>query len=146
MRILAASLFFASVLFVLADGPEDNIAEKVRPVPPEGVMVPAEVRADLQKGVDDLGKQIATLKKSLAGKPIAELLPDVEIFHNSVRYALAHNEFYDVKEFPIAKKHLQLGMDRAKSLAEGKAPWTTATGLVVRGYRCLLYTSPSPRD
>ncbi|MEY4946872.1 MAG: hypothetical protein RIR22_1573, partial [Planctomycetota bacterium] len=34
MRILAASLFFASVLFVLADGPQDNIAEKVRPVPP----------------------------------------------------------------------------------------------------------------
>jgi len=144
MRILAASLFFASVLFVLADGPQDNIAEKVRPVPPEGVMVPAEVRADLQKGVDDLGKQIATLKKSLAGKPQAELLPDVEIFHNSVRYALAHNEFYDAKEFPIAKKHLQLGMDRAKSLTEGKAPWTTATGLVVRGYRSKIDDSVQP--
>lgn len=144
MRIAAFSLIVASVMFVFADGPQDNVIDKVRPVPPEGIAVPAEVRADLQKGVDDLGRQIANLRKQLAGKPLAELLPDVEIFHNSVRYALAHNEFYDAKEFPVAKKHLQLGSERAKSLAEGKAPWTTATGLVVRGYRSIIDDSVQP--
>ncbi len=109
MRILAASLFFASVLFVIADGPQDNIAEKVRPVPPEGVMVPAEVRADLQKGVDDLGKQIATLKKSLAGKPQAELLPDVEIFHNSVRYALSPQRILRCQGIPHRQETPAIG-------------------------------------
>ena len=144
MRIAACSLMLLSLVFVLADGPQDNIPDKVRPVPPEGVPVPAEVRAELQKGVDDLGKQIANLKKQLANKPLADLLPDVEIFHNSVRYALQHNEFHDAKEFPVARKHLQLGMERAKSLAEGKAPWTTATGLVVRGYRSVIDDSVQP--
>jgi len=144
MRTLAFSLFISSVLFVLADGPADNLAEKVRPVPPEGIPVPAEVRTELKKGLEVLGNQITSLKKSLVGKPQADLLPDVEIFYNSVRYALTYNEFYDAREFPVAAKHLQLGLERAKALAEGKAPWTTATGLVVRGYRSNIDDSVQP--
>ncbi|MSR31708.1 MAG: hypothetical protein EXR99_09405 [Gemmataceae bacterium] len=144
MRSIAALAFIGLSLGIFADGPGDNIPAKVRPVPPDGIPVPDAVRSELQKGIDELGAQIASLEKSLAGKPAIELLPDVRIFHNSVRYALTHNEFYDAKEFQAANNQLKLGKERAKFLAEGKAPWTTATGLVVRGYHSVIDGSIQP--
>src|SRR5262249_42778943 len=82
-----------------------------------------------------LGKDIDGLRAALQDKPsLLELLPDVQIYHNAVRYALTYDEFYDVKQVPIARNLLQQGRERAKALREGKAPWKTATGLVVRGY------------
>ena len=44
----------------------------------------------------------------------------------------------------MAKKLLEQGMDRAKQLREGKAPWNTATGLVVRGYVSKIDGSVQP--
>src|SRR5205807_9832877 len=83
------------VLVAYADGPADNVPDKVRPVPPPGVQVPDAARKELQYGVDQLGQRIEHLKKSLEKKPaLLELLPDVEIYHNAVRYALTYNEFY----------------------------------------------------
>jgi hypothetical protein len=41
----------------------------------------------------------------------------------------------DVKEVPKAKALLAVGMERAKALHAGEAPWNAQTGLVVRGYR-----------
>ena len=81
----------------------------------------------------------------MKGKPaLLELLPDVQIYHNAVRYALKHNEFFNAREVPVAKKLLQQGMERAKQLREGKAPWNTATGLVVRGYVSKIDGSVQP--
>src|SRR5437764_15425690 len=88
-----------------ADGPGDNIVDKVRRVPPPGIEVPEADKADLLKGVDQLGKAIADLRVSLKGKPaLLELLPDVQIYHNAVRYALQHNEIYQKKEIATARK------------------------------------------
>jgi pimeloyl-ACP methyl ester carboxylesterase len=130
---------------VFADGPADNIAENVRPVPPPGIAVPDAERAELQQGVEALGKVIADLRRELTKKPaLLDLLPDVQIFHNAVRYALTYNEFYDPKEFVIARDFLKQGHDRARLLHEGKAPWTTATGLVVRGYVSKIDGSVQP--
>lgn len=130
---------------LLADGPADNVPENVRPVPPPGIAVPDEDRANLASGIEELGKEIETLRQQLQGKAgLLELLPDVQIFHNSVRYALNHNEFYDKKEFDVARSHLKRGLERAKQLREGKAPWTTATGLVVRGYVSRIDGSVQP--
>src|SRR5262249_10736127 len=130
---------------LLADGPGDNVPEKVRPVPPPGIAVPDEERADLTSGIEELGKEIETVRKQLQSKPgLLGLLPDVQIFHNAVRYALKHNEFYDRKEIDVARPHLKRGLERAKQLREGKAPWTTATGLVVRGYVSRIDGSVQP--
>src|SRR5262245_59038818 len=118
-----------------ADGPGDNLPDKVRPVPPPGIAVPPEVRAELQAGSDALGREIAELRTALKARPrLLELLPDVQIYHNAVRYALQFNEFYGDKEFAVARNLLKQGTDRAAALRDGKAPWATATGLVVRGY------------
>ncbi len=141
---LLALLLPAVALF--ADGPGDNIAEKVRPVPPTGIAIPDKDRAELELGVAELGKRIEDLRKRFHQdkSPLLELLPDVQIFHNAVRYALRHNEFYDLKEVPVARAHLERGRERAAQLREGKSPWTTATGLVVRGYISKIDGSVQP--
>src|SRR4051812_47100213 len=60
-----------------ADGPQDNVPEKVRPVPPPGVKVSEADSADLEQGIGALGKEIESLREQLQGKPSLELLPDV---------------------------------------------------------------------
>jgi pimeloyl-ACP methyl ester carboxylesterase len=127
-----------------ADGPGDNVADKVRPVPPPGVAIPDGERKELENGVAELGKEIDALRSSLNGKPLLDLLPDVQVYHNAVRYALAYNEFFNLKEVPVARTLLKQGMERAKQLRDGKAPWTSATGLVVRGYVSKIDGSVQP--
>src|SRR5215472_2032600 len=102
MKPCYLSLLFLSLILkaVWADGPGDNVADKVRPVPPPGVAIPDADRKELEAGIAELGKEIEALRTSLAGKPLLELLPDVQIHHNAVRYALTYNEFFNVKEVP----------------------------------------------
>jgi len=141
--------FLAAIFAVTvrADGPADNIADKVRPVPPKPKdPVSATDKAELQKGVDELGAEIDSLRNTLKGKPdLLALLPDIQIFHNSVRYAITYDEIFDAtREVPFARKQLQLGMERAKALKAGSAPWTVQTGLVVRGYVSKIDGSVQP--
>jgi pimeloyl-ACP methyl ester carboxylesterase len=144
-QFLSLSLFLVVTARACADGPADNIAEKVRPVPPPGITVPDADGAALRQGAEALGKEIAALRESLAGKPaLAELLPDVEIYFNAVHYALEYGEFYDAKELTVARDQLAKGMERARQLRDGQSPWTTATGLVVRGYRSKIDGSVQP--
>ncbi|MFL5342145.1 MAG: prolyl oligopeptidase family serine peptidase, partial [Gemmataceae bacterium] len=137
------ALLLAAPLF--ADGPADNVADNVRRVPPPGVAIPDADRQELQAGADALGKEISELRTSLKGKPaLLDLLPDVQIFHKAVDWALRYNEFYDVKEVAVAKQQLQLGMERAKALRDGKPSWPARTGLVVRGYVSKIDGSVQP--
>src|SRR5262249_27439850 len=64
--------------------------------------------------------------------------------HNAVRYALQHDEFFNPREIAVARTLLKQGLDRARQLRDGKAPWATATGLVVRGYVSRLDDSVQP--
>ena len=109
----------------------------IKPVPAVGIEVPAADRAELEAGLAHLRASIDKLK---AGP----LLPDVLIYHEAVRYALQYNEFFKPAEIAAAKTLLQQGEARAAQLAEGQAPWTTATGLVVRGYVSKIDKSIQP--
>ena len=44
----------------------------------------------------------------------------------------------------MAKGLLEQGLERAKQLRDGKAPWNTATGLIVRGYISKIDGSVQP--
>jgi Prolyl oligopeptidase family len=99
----------------------------IKSVPPAGIEIAAAERAELQAGLEHL--RAATTK--LAKNP---LLADVLIYQEAVRYALEYNEFFKADEVAKARLLLQHGEQRAADLAEGRAPWVTATGLVVRGY------------
>ena len=135
MKQALGSLLIFLILFtgkLLADGPRDNIPEKVRSIPPVGIEIPQCVQEKLESGLKELGEAIKSLRKK---KGIDHLLPDVEIYHKAVRYILEGRQFYKKKDFAMAEKVLAQGMERAQDLANGNAPWTTQKGLVVRGYR-----------
>jgi pimeloyl-ACP methyl ester carboxylesterase len=115
----------------LADGPADNIPEKVRPTPPLGIAVPDADRAALQQGLDELGQAIDGLRGNAKAAP---LLPDVQIYQNAVRYALQYGEFFAPNEIGKAKSLLERGKERARQLAAGEAPWLAQPGPSARGY------------
>jgi len=143
MRLLLASLLLASMAF--ADGPADNIPDHVRPVPPPGIKISTEDRADLEKGAGDLFKEIESLRGFLKNKPaLLALLPDVEVYHKAVDWALRYDEFFQPQEIAIARDLLKRGVDRAQALRLGKTPWLAQTGLVVRGYRSKIDGSVQP--
>jgi len=112
-------------------------AQPSKPVPPPGIEVPAPDRAELQAGLEHLRASIDKVRSN----PLA---PDVLIFHEAVRYALQYNEFFNANEIAKAKALLQQGEDRAAQLAQGQAPWNTATGPVVRGYVSKIDKSVQP--
>jgi poly(3-hydroxybutyrate) depolymerase len=128
MRRLSGVFLFA--VAALAQPP-------VKPVPAIGIELRAADRAELQAGLDHLRASIDKLKSG-------PLLPDVLIYHEAVRYALQYNEFFKPAEIAAAKTLLQQGEERAAQLAEGRSPWTTTTGLVVRGYVSKIDKSIQP--
>jgi hypothetical protein len=110
---------------------------QIKPVPPAGIEVPAADRAELEAGLARLRDATAKLKTN-------PLLPDILIYQEAVRYALQYNEFFKADEIAKAKLLLQHGEERARQLASGQAPWTTAPGLVVRGYISKIDKSVQP--
>ncbi len=137
-RRLSLPLLFAVAALSFADGPTDNIAEKVRPVPPLGIEIPAADAEEIKAGLAELQGLIKEIGQH-------ELLPDVEIHEKAVRYAITYREVYDAKNgIAQVKKVLKEGLDRAKLLKDGKHPWTTQTGYVVRGYRSKIDGSAQP--
>ena len=144
-RAFLIVIFFTLNLNVLADGPADNVPDKVRRVPPAGIAIQASDRTALETGVAELGREVDSLRAALKNKPaLLDLLPDVQIYHNAVRYALAYDEFYKTNDSQVARALLRQGMERAGLLRDGKSPWTTATGLVARGYLSKVDGSVQP--
>jgi len=136
-----ASFLLSAVLASAADTP----AQKIPRMPPEGVPVPFEIKKELEDGVSSLAHEIDDLKKSLHSQPtLLDLLPDIQIYYNAVRYALDDNIFYSTNDLSAARKLLDEGHARARSLRDGEAPWNSATGLIVRGYKSKVDGSIQP--
>ena len=113
--------------------------------PPPGIEVPAADAAELKTGLEALGKEIESLRRmpTTATRP-APLLPDVEVFHKAVRYAVQYNEFFKPQEIAAAKAQLKLALDRAQELKAGKPAWIAATGPLVLGYTSRIDGSVQP--
>ncbi len=143
LSILACSLL---VMAARADGPTDNLPEKVRPVPPPGAVIPGDVRAELLNGAEKLGGEIERLRTEFKGKGnVLALVPDIEIFRKAVDWAIRYNEIFNpTNEIKAARQMLQMGHERIQQLREGRPLWLTATGLVVRGYVSRLDGSVQP--
>ena len=119
-----------------------SLAQAAAPtrVPPPGIAIAGKDRAELRDGADALAREIDSLRSSKQ----APLLPDVEIFHKAVDWALRYDEFYRSNEVGAARALLRQGLERARQLREGKPGWLTATGLVVRGYVSKIDGSVQP--
>jgi hypothetical protein len=136
---------FLALSSVLADGPKDNSAENVRPVPPPGVAVPDADRTRLTDGLTKLRAAIDEAAKAQAKNPqLADLLPDLEIYHKAVDWALRYNEVHKLGELKSADEILAEGLQRAEQFKTGQTPWTKQKGLVVRAYRSKIDGSVQP--
>jgi pimeloyl-ACP methyl ester carboxylesterase len=127
-----------------ADGPLLNSTSVPRQ-PPPGIAIPQDIRTKLETESAELAHEIEECSKVRKdNSKLLKLLPDVQIFYNAVRYALEEDLFYKPEDFEAAARLLAEGKERARLLQEGKAPWSTATGLVVRGYRSKVDGSVQP--
>ena len=131
-RSLLGVLGFLTLASALrADGPGDNVADKVRRVPPPGIALAAADREELKNGSDALGHDIESLRAALKDKPdLLDLLPDIQIFHNAVRYALDYDEFFNAREIPVARallKQAEADPQRKNALATA---WKSVAGML----------------
>lgn len=143
--LLLSSLFFATLLVnsLWADGLKDNHSKSVRRIPPLGIKLSAADRTELETGLSKLNASLKTLRKK-KDKRVQRLLPDVEIFYRAVHDVLTHQEFFKKRDVQAGKRVLKEGQQRAEQLLKGKAPWITASGLVVRGFRSNLDDTVQP--
>src|SRR6266581_3096679 len=124
LPILVAALCYCLTPVTRADGPTDNLPDKVRRIPPSGIKISEADRAELEAGVAELGKEIESLGGELKSRRgLVDLLPDVQIYHKAVDWALRYDEFYKSNEAQVARALLQQGIERAKALADGRTPW-----------------------
>jgi hypothetical protein len=137
-----------AILFMCWTWPASLLAQAtptVKQAPPPGITVPAGEAAELAIGLDRLGVMIERLRAAGANKPaVLTLLPDIEVFHKAVRYALQDGEFFKPEEIASARKQLALGEERAQALDAARPDWVGATGPVVRGYRSDIDGSVQP--
>ncbi len=143
MKSVLPVLAFAFAFFAaacLAAEPEG-----VRRVPPPGIEIPQADREELTKEVEKLGRDILQFQLSFPDKPeLRALLPDVQIFHKAVDWALRYDEIYDPKQIDAARLQLKIGRERLDQLIQGKPQWLSETGLVVRGYVSRIDGSVQP--
>ncbi len=138
-------LTLVAVSSAFADGPKDNQIADVRPVPPPGVAVPDADHARLTEGLKKLRTAIDDAVKAQAKNPqLADLLPDIEIYHKTVDWALRYNEVHKLTELKSADELIVEGLQRAEQFKAGQSPWTKQKGLVVRGYRSKIDGSVQP--
>jgi hypothetical protein len=128
---------------VLADGPADNNEAAVRHIPPAGIQLSGEDRAEIESMLDDVQHDIQALREQ-RDLPERALLPDVEVFARAVEQALRFDEFFTPADVDRARELLAEGRRRAAALATGEAPWLRQRGLVIRGYRSRLDDTVQP--
>lgn len=131
-------IFFGQLAFTQQTGPT-----VVRRIPAIGIQISDTDEIELETGLQEFVKVIKQLKLK-QDKFTVDLLPDVLIYYKAVDYAIKYHEFFHLEEVASAKNLLKTGMQRAANLLEGKAPWTTQKGEVVRGYISKIDGSVQP--
>ena len=127
----------------LADGPDDNLPDRVRSVPPVGIELENLDRAELRKGLAELDQMVTEL--GTRGDVLTnQLLPDVAVFSRALHQGVDYQELFSSRDVVSAKRVLAEGLDRARALLQGQSPWTLQKGLVVRGFRSRIDQTVQP--
>ena len=158
MKRVAAGVFFGVSVYLLSTVPAISQApqppQPPRQRPPENLpwtrFHPAappyqpttEEKQRIQKKLDELDSEIRELR---AQKANDDLLPDVEIYSEAARWKLTYpEEFFRQRSVDDTIAVLDQGLARAAQLKDGKSPWTTQKGRVVRGFRSALDGTVQP--
>jgi len=142
-----ACIAVTALVALVAALPAQTPPPPAKRLPPAGIAIPDAARTELTAGAAALRTGIDALARDPAftrQAALAALLPDAEVFHKAVDWALRYDEFFDVKQVATARHLLAVGRERAAQLRAGQAPWLDATGLVIRGYRSKLDQSVQP--
>jgi hypothetical protein len=122
-------------------GPENLPWTRFHPATPPYQPTDAE-KQQIQAKTDQLGAMIREVKSRRID---VSLLADVEIYYEAARWKLAYpEEFFRQRSVADTLAVLDKGLERAAQLKEGRSPWTTQKGRVVRGYRSALDDSVQP--
>ncbi|MEM7235983.1 MAG: hypothetical protein AAF517_27705, partial [Planctomycetota bacterium] len=132
-----SSVLFAFTLSVHARAV--SAADIPRRLPPPGKDISSEAKAELLVSASRLQKLLDG-KKSWKKDDVS----DVAVLVKAVRYAVEHDEFWKEREVGHAREILALAELRIRQIENGKRPWRTRTGAVVRGYRSTLDGSIQP--
>src|SRR4051794_14232028 len=128
LSLLAAQVFAVTVPTPIPPPPASRL-------PGAGIPISASVRAELTAGAAELQGEIHGLK---AEGPAGADPADMEIFAKAVDWALRYDEFFRAEQVTVARHLLAVGRERAAQWRAGRAPWLSATGPVIRGYRSAL--------
>ncbi|MCC9603210.1 prolyl oligopeptidase family serine peptidase [Stieleria sp. JC731] len=169
--MLRRSLLFGSLLFAscgLADGPADNIATSVRPIPPVGIQADGAKIELLRQRCESIRKSMSAVlveaaqatktskswQKSAAiahEKNLASLQSEILVFPRAVELAIVLNQFYKESELDNADKLLDEAAARIER-AKSKADWSHVVGfgsgenqqLIIGGYTSKIDDSYQP--
>jgi hypothetical protein len=134
-------LFSLALLLVACSDVAIGQSQNTNRVPPFGLAISADDRKALTEKLSAFEAALKPLQKDTKA---STWLPEVQIFHKAVSWALTYDEFYRSNEIAAAHKLIDQGMERTKALGDGKPPWATATGLVVRAYTSRIDKSIQP--
>jgi dienelactone hydrolase len=136
----AGPTFIVALLFIgIASAP---LAAATAPAP---TAVSADERQALTDGLAQLRRDLTAAERAVANDPkLRALLPDVQVLAKTLDWSLNFDAPFASALLPTAKEILREGLDRAAQLRAGRAPWTTRTGKVIRGFRSRLDDSVQP--
>lgn len=110
--------------------------------PPAAKLLEEAVQKAIAARTEKLATALASLRRQNVRDPG---LADAEIYHKAAVWIVAHGEFYQPNFADWTLETLDRGLVRASQLAQGEAPWLTATGqTVVRAYRSHVDGSVQP--
>lgn len=143
------------------DGPADNLADQVRPIPPAGVEIPAAtinalawrckaIRSQWQTLVRKENQQAAA-KKTPSAPNAASLASEVLVFPRAVELAIEFGQFYKPNEPELASQLLDEAARRLNVIDNGGA-WADVVGLgdgtkrqlIIGGYQSKIDGSYQP--
>ena len=113
LRNFLLTLLLTSPL--VADGPADNIPDKVRPIPPVGIEVSDSQKQSLLDAAAAIDKQLAAIDKT---KPADRA--QIAVITRAVRMTVEDDMFYTEKEVDQAANLLKTAQARLALLSAGK--------------------------
>lgn len=137
--------------FVQGDGPEDNIPTRVRPIPPEGMELDAEVASRFTQQIAAIEQRVETLVT--AQPELRKGRADILIYPRAVRLALEQKLFYQERDVEKAERLLSAAAQRLDRWQAGGSRWqvlgiddskSDQPQLVVAGFESRIDASVQP--
>ncbi len=105
-----------------------------------------EQKGEIESKLQKLAEALKTLSETIPPEAdeFGDLLADVAVLHKAGDWILRHGEYFEPNSASWTMDALDLGLERAKQLAEGESSWRMAKGGTVLGYQSVIDGSVQP--